>query len=165
MQDVGIFNGRFVYHAVIWYFCGHLVYFMVIWYIFSRFGMLYQENSGNPGMYMLKKCGFHNSYGNFTWTNKSDWSPPIVTNDEIFVQPINSFRQISFSLSTDKTRCQPCLPSMYIHTGWPDEFVFICPYLLQLIHIFISGKSSKRIRAISVIFIKRPKINNDLICW
>jgi hypothetical protein len=29
-------------------FCGQLVYFMVIWYIFSRFGMLYQEKSGNP---------------------------------------------------------------------------------------------------------------------
>jgi hypothetical protein len=28
-------------------FCGHLVYFMVIWYIFPRFGMLYQEKSGN----------------------------------------------------------------------------------------------------------------------
>jgi hypothetical protein len=26
-----------------------LVYFMVIWYIFPRFGMLYQEKSGNPG--------------------------------------------------------------------------------------------------------------------
>jgi hypothetical protein len=29
-------------------FCGHLVYFMVIWNIFSQFGMLYQEKSGNP---------------------------------------------------------------------------------------------------------------------
>jgi preprotein translocase subunit SecY len=29
-------------------FCDHLVYFMVIWYILSRFGMLYQEQSGNP---------------------------------------------------------------------------------------------------------------------
>jgi hypothetical protein len=32
-------------------FYGHLVYFMVIWYIcwsFSRFGMLFQEKSGNP---------------------------------------------------------------------------------------------------------------------
>jgi hypothetical protein len=28
-------------------FCGHLVYFMAIWYLF-RFGMLYQEKSGNP---------------------------------------------------------------------------------------------------------------------
>jgi hypothetical protein len=27
---------------------GHLVYFVVIWYIFSRFGILYQEKSGNP---------------------------------------------------------------------------------------------------------------------
>jgi hypothetical protein len=30
-------------------FRGHLVHFVVIWYIFSRFGMLYQEKSGNPG--------------------------------------------------------------------------------------------------------------------
>jgi hypothetical protein len=27
---------------------GYLVYFVVIWYIFPRFGMLYQEKSGNP---------------------------------------------------------------------------------------------------------------------
>jgi hypothetical protein len=30
-------------------FYGHLVDFVVIWYIFPRFGMLYQEKSGNPG--------------------------------------------------------------------------------------------------------------------
>jgi hypothetical protein len=29
-------------------FYGHLVYFVVIWYIFPRFGILYQEKSGNP---------------------------------------------------------------------------------------------------------------------
>jgi hypothetical protein len=29
-------------------FHGHLVYFVVIWYIFPRFGILYQEKSGNP---------------------------------------------------------------------------------------------------------------------
>jgi hypothetical protein len=27
---------------------GHLVYFVVIWYISPRFGILYQEKSGNP---------------------------------------------------------------------------------------------------------------------
>jgi hypothetical protein len=27
---------------------GHLIYFMAIWYIFSHFGMLQQEKSGNP---------------------------------------------------------------------------------------------------------------------
>jgi hypothetical protein len=27
---------------------GHLVNFVVIWYILPRFGMLYQEKSGNP---------------------------------------------------------------------------------------------------------------------
>jgi hypothetical protein len=30
---------------------GHLVYFVVIWYAFPRFGMLYQEKSGNPAFY------------------------------------------------------------------------------------------------------------------
>jgi hypothetical protein len=29
-------------------FYDHLVYFMVIWYIFPRFGISYQEKSGNP---------------------------------------------------------------------------------------------------------------------
>jgi hypothetical protein len=33
----------------------HLVYFVVIWYIFPRFGMLYQEKSGNPGKKLKKK--------------------------------------------------------------------------------------------------------------
>jgi hypothetical protein len=30
-------------------FNAHLLHFVVIWYIFSRFGILYQEKSGNPG--------------------------------------------------------------------------------------------------------------------
>jgi hypothetical protein len=30
-------------------FYGHLVYFVVIWCSFSRFGMLKEEESGNPG--------------------------------------------------------------------------------------------------------------------
>jgi hypothetical protein len=29
-------------------FSSHLVYFVVIWYISPRFGILYQEKSGNP---------------------------------------------------------------------------------------------------------------------
>jgi hypothetical protein len=50
MKDVGKFYGHFVYFTAIWYslwpfgiFCGHLG-------IFSHFGMLYQEKSGNPGL-------------------------------------------------------------------------------------------------------------------
>jgi hypothetical protein len=31
-------------------FYGHLVYFVVIWYIYPRFGILYPEKSGNPGL-------------------------------------------------------------------------------------------------------------------
>jgi hypothetical protein len=48
MEDVGIFYGHFVYFMDILYillsfciFCGNLVYF-------SRFGILYQEQFGNP---------------------------------------------------------------------------------------------------------------------
>jgi hypothetical protein len=44
-----------VYFMIIWsilllleIFYGHLVYFVVMWYIFPRFGILYQEKSGNP---------------------------------------------------------------------------------------------------------------------
>jgi hypothetical protein len=36
-------------------FCGHLVYFIVIWYIFPRFGMLYQEKSGNPAFKVAQR--------------------------------------------------------------------------------------------------------------
>jgi hypothetical protein len=48
LEAVGIFYGHLVYFTSIWYIFGHLVYFVVIRYIFSRFGMLYQEKSGNP---------------------------------------------------------------------------------------------------------------------
>jgi hypothetical protein len=45
-----------VYFMAIWSILRHffyfihdiLVYVMVIWYIFPRFGLLYQEKSGNP---------------------------------------------------------------------------------------------------------------------
>jgi hypothetical protein len=30
-------------------FYGHFVYFPPFWYIFTRFGMLHPEKSGNPG--------------------------------------------------------------------------------------------------------------------
>jgi hypothetical protein len=62
MEDVGVYYGHLVYFVAIWdiswlfgTFCGHLVYFVAIWDIswlfgifFPRFGMLYQEKSGNP---------------------------------------------------------------------------------------------------------------------
>jgi hypothetical protein len=43
MEDVGIFYGRLVYFRY-----GHLVNLVNTWYIFSRFGILYKEKSGNP---------------------------------------------------------------------------------------------------------------------
>jgi hypothetical protein len=43
MEGVGIFYGY-----VIGQFYGNLVYFVINWYIFTSFGMLYKEKSGNP---------------------------------------------------------------------------------------------------------------------
>jgi hypothetical protein len=44
-----------VYFMAIWnilcpigIFCIHMVHFVFIWYIFSGFGIMYQEKSGNP---------------------------------------------------------------------------------------------------------------------
>jgi hypothetical protein len=45
----GSFNGKC--WSILWpfgLFYSHLVYCMAIWYIFFRFGVLYQEKSGNP---------------------------------------------------------------------------------------------------------------------
>jgi hypothetical protein len=38
-----------VYFMDTWSILRLLLYFMGIWLIFSRFGILYQEKSGNPG--------------------------------------------------------------------------------------------------------------------
>jgi hypothetical protein len=47
----GIFCGHLVYFWLFGIFYGHLVYFRLFTYVvyFSRFGLLYQEKSGNPG--------------------------------------------------------------------------------------------------------------------
>jgi hypothetical protein len=42
-------------------FYGHFVQFVAIWYIFTRFGILYQEKSGNPAVLIAtaqqRNCG------------------------------------------------------------------------------------------------------------
>jgi hypothetical protein len=65
MEDVGIFYGHLVYFTASWYIlwtygtiCGHLVYF-------SLFGMLYREESGNPGSETCWLMSF------FTLTNEA----------------------------------------------------------------------------------------------
>jgi hypothetical protein len=60
-MDIWSIYGLWVYFMNIWSIYGILVYFMDIWYIlrkfdlvyFSRFGILHQEKSGNPGMYLI----------------------------------------------------------------------------------------------------------------
>jgi hypothetical protein len=44
----------------------HLVYFVVIWYIFPRFGILYQEKSGNPGTQTIGQDIFYFFFRNIT---------------------------------------------------------------------------------------------------
>jgi hypothetical protein len=51
MENVGIFYDHLVHCTaignILWPF-GICMYLEVIWYIFPRFGILYQEKSGNP---------------------------------------------------------------------------------------------------------------------
>jgi hypothetical protein len=51
MEDVRIFYGPLVHFTVFCYIYGHLVYVVrgTLVY-FSRFGILYREKSGNPGL-------------------------------------------------------------------------------------------------------------------
>jgi hypothetical protein len=48
MEDDGIFMDTWPILRSFVTFYGHLVQLVVIWYILSRFGILYQEKSGNP---------------------------------------------------------------------------------------------------------------------
>jgi K+-transporting ATPase A subunit len=56
MENVSIFYGHLVNFTAIRYV---LVYFMLIWYIFPRFGMLYQEKSGNPALQSVSREESH----------------------------------------------------------------------------------------------------------
>jgi hypothetical protein len=54
LWKIGLFYGRLVYFMEDWFiWMYYLFIFTAIWYIFSCFGMLYQEKSGNPASEML----------------------------------------------------------------------------------------------------------------
>jgi hypothetical protein len=48
MADVGVFLDICAILRQFDICYGHMVYFVAIWYIFPRFGILYQDKSGNP---------------------------------------------------------------------------------------------------------------------
>jgi hypothetical protein len=48
MENASLFYGRLEYFTVTWYILWPLGNVVVIWYIFSRFGKLCQDKSGNP---------------------------------------------------------------------------------------------------------------------
>jgi hypothetical protein len=87
-------------------FYGHLVYFVVVWYIFPRFGILYQEKSGNPdfrasvfhgenySLILTKKwVGLH--FGRFF--HKLIWSPSGQTTRGIFFSSVALVRECAFA--------------------------------------------------------------------
>jgi hypothetical protein len=49
MEDVGIFYGHLVNFPAIWHIAWPFGIFSPFLVHFTRFGMLYQEKSGNPG--------------------------------------------------------------------------------------------------------------------
>jgi hypothetical protein len=51
MEDVAVFYGHAwsILRSFVRFY-GHLAQFVVIWYTLSRFGILYQEKSGNPAV-------------------------------------------------------------------------------------------------------------------
>jgi hypothetical protein len=55
MENIGMFYGHVEYILAIWYIIWPMGNLVVFWYIFSLFGILYHEKSGNPdgevGMY------------------------------------------------------------------------------------------------------------------
>jgi hypothetical protein len=51
MEDVGILYGHLVYFTPVWYI---LRPFGIFYGYLTRFGMLYQEKSGNPGFNSVK---------------------------------------------------------------------------------------------------------------
>jgi hypothetical protein len=50
MEDVGIFYGHLVHLTVFWYILWTFGIYCGNWVYFPRFGILYQEKSGNPAM-------------------------------------------------------------------------------------------------------------------
>jgi hypothetical protein len=49
MVKVGIVYGHLEYITAIWHMLWSFGNLVAIWYIFHRFGLLWQEKSGNPG--------------------------------------------------------------------------------------------------------------------
>jgi hypothetical protein len=57
MEDFGILYGHLIHFATIWYILWPLGIFNGYLVNFSRFGMSYQENSGNPDRRMQRRRG------------------------------------------------------------------------------------------------------------
>jgi hypothetical protein len=57
MENVVIYSGRLAYFTTNGYILWAFGNFVVIWYFFRRFGILYQEQSGNPGFELMVQLG------------------------------------------------------------------------------------------------------------
>jgi hypothetical protein len=66
MEDICALSGQLVYFTA-------MVVFMVLWYIFSRFGVMYQEQSGKPGCNLETVLFFSTVVQNSSYGNRIGW--------------------------------------------------------------------------------------------
>jgi hypothetical protein len=52
MEYVVVYSGHLEYFITNGYILWAFDNFAVVWYVFPRFGILYQEKSGNPGAHL-----------------------------------------------------------------------------------------------------------------
>jgi hypothetical protein len=108
-------------------FYGHLVYFVVIRYIFPRFGILYQEKSGNPG----RKSDPAKSTRRFFEKTRNTCFQVVfflgvfkfhrVLKICQFLFRPKSFKSF-FSLQVEHTQVQCCQIVVDLHTKIPDMY-------------------------------------------
>jgi hypothetical protein len=71
MEDAGIFYGDLVnFSAIVYSFLGHFCIFCGNFVYFPRFGILYQEKSGNPALFrgQVQKQFFRRFYQCQIWS-------------------------------------------------------------------------------------------------
>jgi hypothetical protein len=88
MENVGIFYGQFVYFTGIWYVLCMVIWCILWlhnWYIYSHFGTLYKEKSGNPGSSPYFEFGLKKIHASRYWRRKGVFftfqvffSPPLL---------------------------------------------------------------------------------------
>jgi hypothetical protein len=134
MKDVGKFYGHLVYlHFV--YFIAVCYILCLFWYIFSSFGILYQENSGNPALKWnaLMRQQSHQAHPKLLLINMRQ-------RDQCYkIGSTFAFRKsmyIHMYIHTYVCTCICIYLHMYTHTY---VYTYICIYLHMYIHTYVAS--------------------------